>query len=758
MHIMNRSVTRLVFRLPVIALVLLSASAADWLGAQDNPFEGPATPPVVPGPGGIPTPPAEEQDPVVLAVRESNPTTASDLLHAVEVMLNRGRTDEAKRYFDALLATNPDEQTLAALHADFDSAFFMRLSRIGELAPQAQPFSRAVMDAAYKAARDPAVLRDLVTRLSDPAPEVRRAAVVDLRSIGADAVAPLLGVLADESRADERAAIQGALIALGGEAVEPLIGALEAPDEQLRARVIEVLGRLNHSRAVMYLIRPYADPASSAELREAAGRALLRIIGETPATYDAQQYLFRRAKQYFAGSPPRKPDLDESIVLWHWDESAGAPLPRRYPASDAALVVATQAASDLYALAPDAPAFRRLYFATLLETAKSVGGYGQPLERGPGTPHAAATTAGVEELEVILKQAMKEGHIGAALGAAEVLGDIGDETLLTSDDGRQRPLVQALRHGDRRLRFVAAEAILRIDPTVAYPGASRLAEALGFFAGSVGERRVLIGHPRPEHSQSLLGMLREIGFDGDSAQTGRDTFQMAVDGSDYELILLSDALDFPRASELIQALRNDPRTAALPIGLLAREERLAWAQRLAETDPLVEAFPRPHDTDSLAYEVARLLELAGRNHVTQHERLAHAAAALDWMARLLEQPDRYRAYDFSRHQSSVMRAFSTPALTEKATLVLGRLGSSQAQVALVNAASEIGRPLNERQAAARAFAESVERYGILLTAPEILRQYDRYNESETMDRETQVVLGSLLNSMEKNGQQSDEPQ
>ena len=760
MHIMNRNAMRAVFLPSAIVLVVLSTVAANRLWAQDNPFEGPGAPPVAPGPapatGGTPTPPADEQDPVVLAVRESNPTTASELLHAVDVMLNRGRADEARRYFDALIALNPDEATLAALHADFDSAFFLRLSRVGELAPQAQPFSRAVMDAAYKAARDPAVLRELVARLSDPAPEVRRSAVVDLRSVGADAVAPLLAALADGARADEHAAIQGALVALGGEAVEPLIGALDAPPAALRARVIEVLGQLNHPRAVMYLIRPYADPASSDEEREAAGQALLRIVGETPATYDAQQYLYRRAKNYFAGSPPREPGLDESIVLWHWDESAGAPLPRSYPASDAALVVATQAAGDLYALAPDAPTFRRLYIATLLETAKSVGGYAQPLEHGPGTAHDAAATAGVEELELILKQAMKDGHIGAALGAAEILGDIGDERLLTSDDGRERPLVQALRHGDRRLRFVAAEAILRIDPTVAYPGASRLAGALGYFAGSVGERRVLIGNPRPEHSQSLLGMLREIGFDGDSAQSGRRTFQMAVDGSDYELILLSDAIDFPRASELIQALREDPRTAALPIGLLAREEKLTWARRLAETDPLVEAFPRPHDTDFLAYDVARLLELVGRNHVSQHERQAQAEAALDWMALLLADKDRYRAYDFSQHQSSVLRAFNTPALTEKATPVMGRLASQQAQVALVSAASEVNRPIAERQAAARAFAESVDRYGILLTAPEILRQYDRYNESAGADRETQVVLGSLLDSMEQRGPQSDE--
>ena len=47
-----------------------------------------------------------------------------------------------------------------------------------------------------------------------------------------------------------------------------------------------------------------------------------------------------------------------------------------------------------------------------------------------------------------------------------------------------------------------------------------------------------------------------------------------------------------------------------------------------------------------------------------------------------------------------------------------------------------------------AFARSVERQGILLTSVEVLRQYDRYNRSETLDEATQQVLGQLLDTLE----------
>jgi hypothetical protein len=42
----------------------------------------------------------------------------------------------------------------------------------------------------------------------------------------------------------------------------------------------------------------------------------------------------------------------------------------------------------------------------------------------------------------------------------------------------------------------------------------------------------------------------------------------------------------------------------------------------------------------------------------------------------------------------------------------------------------------------------VARHGTLLTSGEILLQYDRYNQSETQDRQTQLVLASILDSVE----------
>ena len=57
-------------------------------------------------------------------------------------------------------------------------------------------------------------------------------------------------------------------------------------------------------------------------------------------------------------------------------------------------------------------------------------------------------------------------------------------------------------------------------------------------------------------------------------------------------------------------------------------------------------------------------------------------------------------------------------------------------------------PLAERRAAVLGFAAAVQRCGLLLKRNEILLQYDRYNQSETLDAGTQQVLSDVLDAIE----------
>ncbi len=727
-------------------------AVADPFGGP-GPGQGPAVAPPgagdgqQPRPGGLPIG-KDETNPVVLAIRDMNPTTPTDLLFAVRSLLDIGRTDEAKFFLIKLIEARPDRDVLLGFHREYGESFFHRLQRDHRMTPEGEQFADAVLQVAHQAAHDPQRLRDLVKQLASSSPVKRYRAIDALRRVEYSAVPLLLEALADPARSQEQPAVRSAIPELGAYLLEPMLGALETPDVNLRMQVIQVLGQFRSPRALGQLVGPLADPDSPDDVRRAAARSIVEIVGQVPDRSQVERFLYERASDYYDGMLPGRLDHEDRITLWTWDAQQKTSVARRFEAKDASRLYAARLARDLYHVASDSVPNRRLYLLTNLEFAKYEAGLDKPLDLSEGSIARQAAAVGVDALEDLLSYAMETRRPVAATAAAELLGSFGDADLVQSTGGQPRTLVLALRDGDRRLRMAAAEAILRLDPQSPYAGSSYLTEALGFMIRTVGSRRVLVAHPRLDKSQSLVGLLLEMGFEADSASTGREAFRLASRSPDYEFVLISDALDRPSAHETIQMMRKDPRTSRLVVGLMGRQETLRSAETFAETDPLVLAFPRPLDATGMSFQAGRLLRLAGRDLVGYDERLDQAEQALDSLLRLTEQPRTYDFYDLYRQTSAFQVALSTPQLATKAATLLGRLGSPEAQRSLVTAASQHGRPLSIREAAATAFADAVQRRGLLLSRDEILLQYERYNQSEYLDVGTQKVLGAVLDAIE----------
>jgi hypothetical protein len=523
----------------------------------------------------------------------------------------------------------------------------------------------------------------------------------------------------------------------------------------LRQQVIGVLGQLRSSASTPYLLKPLLIENGEASLKKAAEEALVGILGRLPTRASALDYLYDHASAYLEGRLPGRLDHEGLITLWVWDQEQQEVVAYELDGRSASLLVATRIAAEMYSLDTEVVEHRRLFLASLLESAKLAVGIDQPLPVGEGTAHAIASAAGAQALEEVLAFASDNGFGAAAIGAMEVLGDIADERMLDSAEGRPRQITLALRHPDRRIQFAALSTIIRWDPRVPYPGSSYLPETLVYFASTAGTRRVLIGHPRTEKAQTLVGMLKELGFDADTAHTGNEVSRHAIANPDYEFLLLSDSLDRPEIGALIQQLRRDSRSARLPIGVTARETNLRRMSRYTEQDSRAETFPRPFDAVGMAFQVRRLLAMNGQDAVDPDQRLRHAQTALDYLAQLAEHPERYSFYDILGYEDAIVQTLGHPALATRVSRVLGFLGTPEAQRVLVDVASQNARHLPERQAAAAAFDKAVARRGILLSRSEILTQYDRYNRSATLDRETQKVLGAILDTIEAPSQTKD---
>jgi len=573
---------------------------------------------------------------------------------------------------------------------------------------------------------------------------VRAAATAELREGGSAAVAPLVQALGDESQAEFRPRVRHALASLKNAATEPLLGVLQSPDSTLRSQAVEVLGMLSSRRAAPHLVRPLLN-GSPAE-QQAAHRALLTISGRAWEADEAEQFLLEEARRHLEGVPPVAAEHDQVVDLWGWDPQRQQSVPRRYTTRQAAVVVAAQLAQDLNHISPDNTDHQHLLLLTYLEAAQSVAGIDQPL---PGDVITWAQQRGSEQVSAVLGDAMSQGYAGAAIGAARVLGELGDVDVVHSASGQPRPLVRALRHENRRLRFAAATAIVQIGPDGPYAGSSYLADALVYFLRASHPRRALVGMPNRADSSNLVTMLAELGWDADTATTGEQLFRLATQSPDYQFVLIGEAISRPHPHALIHMLRGDRRTAELPVGMMIRSQGSTDRFERTLNDVLTDVLAQPVSLETLSRSVSRLARLSEHSRVTWEERQYQAESALGWLTMIAGDREKYRSFDVRCHEKDIKSALYIPELTAGTARLLGLIGSPLAQRALVEVASQRYVPIAHRQAAVAGFQTAVHQRGLLLTTGKILEQYDRYNQSRTADSDTQGILASLLDIIEK---------
>ena len=697
--------------------------------------------------------PPEEPEPIVdsaavQAIRESDPATPEQLFDAIQMLIRLDRTDLAKEYLQQLSGLPLDKPSLARLHEQFGTAEMIRLSSTTDLAPEGGNLAAKILQAAKDLAQDPQRIAQQVDQLGSDQREVQLRAASNLLRSGPYAVAPLIKAIAESDNARVSKNARYVLSRLGKQTVDPLLAFLSSSDASLRRAAIEALGRSSSDRVLPYLVRPFLAPSDGAGEQQAAADSLRRRLRRLPNREDAIQTLRVAAERRFQGHTDVAPDIDGNVVVWTWDEPRQTIVRNELLQKDAAAVSAARLYRDLAWLQSEDTDVRVRSLIARLQVDQSLGGLDSPLRQGPGTAYELASGASSDVLQQVLSLSLKTGHHAAAVGAAEVLGNSGDPSvLLTSSD--ISPLASALLHQNRRVRFAAAQAIVTLNPKGSFPGASRVPETLGFFTASTGQRGILIGHPSQQRGRTIGGLAAEGGFAPESVPDAELLLKRSQASPDWELILISDAIKGASIWQLIELLRADPRTAELPIVLMTTrgDAALFRLDKIADSNQRVIAIREPIESDGVNTAIRRALELAGRDLVDRDRRLEQASTAMEWMKQLVDSQSKMMI-DLARQQERLIDALYTDALSQTAAGLLAGIGSTRAQLALADLASQNNMPMPQRQAAADAFNQSIQSFGVLMTSDEIQRQYDRYNASRGLSVETQRILGALLDSIE----------
>lgn len=684
--------------------------------------------------------------PAVSEIVGSNPETAEELLKAVNLLAKLDRTDLAKTYLQKLIDLQLESPALVNLHRKYGSGIFVQMSAIRDLNPEASEFATSALQAVREHQQDPTRLAAIVDQIIGADPAKHRRLAQQLIQAGPVAVLPMMKAIANAPSAESSRLLRTTIAAIGSPAVGPLLAYLDSPDEQERVEASRLLGYMHVNRAIPYLCRSVLIPSSSTVERQTAATAIHRISGHQPESKDLILLTERIASQRYDGRVSVDPDVDGYSEGWIWSKADGQPRKVKYSARDLALFRAARHYTTLRLIDPQNGEYHLRDLIASADMAKLLGGLNNPFDAENDIVQRISQ-ANSKLTSDALKTAMEDGHIPAMIGLCNSIGIVGDASLLRAEEGQPSPLSTALTHANPRVRFAAADAIAKIGPVEPFAGESHLVEVLAHFGSSIGRRSALVAHPRIEIGQSIAGLLNQAGFNADVATSSQEMLSRSSDSIDYEFFVVSAAFDRPVTSQLIQLLRRNPLTASIPVGVLARSPLSSEADQISVLFSNVIVIPETKNADTIGRAVRRLTEISGRYAISAERRGEMAAIALSHLADLLEK-NQLHGSDPSRIVHQVRRSSTTRGLASQSVAVLGKIGSEEAQSYLLDISSQHALPLAQREQAAKAFEESVQRHGVILSGQKIAAQYEIYNAAERLDPSTQQVLGAVLDVIE----------
>lgn len=728
---------------PFLALAtttcLVVSVLAPTVAAQPG-AEQPATAPAEPA---AEEPLPEVTDPAILALIATNPSTPEDLLNTSLLLIDLKHPKHAKKYFRQLLETAVDAEQLAALGRKAGIDKVSRLTGVKEFQPQAADFVRRVVAATNEANRDPARLAELIEKLKSTDVGTSAAAIVSLRSGGNAAAQALVDVLADSARANEHRGAVAALAGIGDEGIAPLSEVALHGDEAQRKLVLDALGYVESPAADAPLYAAAFLPTSSPAVRDAAAGAIVRRRQALPKPIEAAAQIYLEARHAYLARPLAGSDAKRAV--WRWDAAAKKPVQSVVSQRAAALDRAANLARTAAKIADDDP------HALLLASAASLESKLDAVTDGPDSLRVAMqwmtdNKPTADDLQRLLEFTVEHQHTSAAAAVVRLLAAKAGPKALESFGGKPSLLVRTVTSSDRRLRFVALEAIVSLDPQHAFAGSSAVAEALGYFAGASGARKALVVDTSPARGRDVAGILSGLGYQSDAVTDARSVVRLVSADADYELVLMYRTFLDPVLGQLLAQLRADPRTARLPVAVYCEPDDVEPTRSKLRQDSFAAAVYQPRMSETLATQLAELQQASAGSLVPAAERAAQAQWALTTIGKLLQSGN--RVFTTRSMEPALVAAAWNPAVSKAATTALGLLGSAAAQRTLVEVASSEALPLDVRQTAAKAFCDSVFKHNILLTTSEVLRQYDRYNASEGADLPTQELLAAMLDAVE----------
>lgn len=609
---------------------------------------------------------------------------AGDLKQGIE-LLRRGRTQEANSKFRAVLAADPGSDDAYQLVKETEHKILLDMLVAGG---DAQLVAKRLLDLSQRAelerSRDDAAIQSLVSsavRGRDPQQTLQARRDLAAKH-GEYAVPRLVGFLGSNDTMERTNAIL-ALRAMGADAIAPLaasVGMGNATQQRNTALLLESMG---DDRAKPALMAAKGDKAKAAKAYVALSKSLFTGDPAVLRNYDGSYVVWRQADGKLVG-------VDVPRFLYRYELAEQA-------AYDALAADASNgAAKSMIALTAFAEiaAFEALSDeARASEDMAAVAGV-------IGHARALANSVGADGLGRALNMAVELGHGEAA---AEVAGAM-PRVWNGGEIGADNALVKALDARDKAIRYAAANALLHMSPDKAFPKSNEVAAIAGAAAGEAAIKQVLVVDSNSKNAAAVQRALNAAGYHAVAATSGADGLVAAKATGAFDAVVLAHSLDDMTSFQVLDELARDFRTERMVRIVMADGGSMAQAQSDYASRNVTGVARATDDGRAVVGTVNTAMQDANADEAqaranAQSIAASHALAAAHGAA-----------FDLSAAQGGLMKALNDTATDEvrvAALAALANVANADAESALARVLADAENSVAVRAGAGNALAQAL---------------------------------------------------
>jgi HEAT repeat protein len=553
----------------------------------------------------------------VVTLVVSGSAFAQNTLQDAVNLLRVDKKTEAVEKLREIIQGDPSNEAAHDLYQSISQdEWYMLMTEQGEVTKIARSILESAKTTRSDRSRDEAEIAALVETATDASLDYgarQQARNKLVTEHGEFAVPALVEMLGDSDDAEGQIQAISTLSQLHSVAVLPLIEVLMSSNDLAVQNAAAALKLIGDARALPIMVHLANDDRANIAM-------IAKKFVEAHGGGDAVEMLLAQSNGYLKGIVPVGGFSD---VVWtlDGDKLVATDVPALlYPSelakssASAAVNIAPRSLNALSALAAANLAQANLIEASIAQGDESTA------EMGPVAQELkiAAIAAGVDALRGALAAGVEQGIAPVAIGAIDALADA--EIIDMIDEST---LLGALNASDKRIKYAAAEAIVRASRGSNVPS---LAGVVGVLAQAVTEEKVNTIHViAPESgargAAQTASSVRGQFFTQDASAVGGQLTLLR--NPSIDVVVISEILPDALPEDVIGNIRKDARMANTKIVIVTKDEDAA-AERFGDEVSFIAA---PLTADGLQAGVAAALEGAENPAGARAEDYASKASA-----------------------------------------------------------------------------------------------------------------------------------